>query len=266
MAVIEARKRAEAEFHNQLRDVSLVAQPKLHAKLHANRKWYSIGRKRDGFVEAYFRQHCRGARTLDFACGDGHNTFAMSRVGAKATGIDISDVSVSNAQQEAYRLGLDATFAVMDCENLQFPDQTFDFIYVGGVLHHLDLRQAYAELRRVLKPAGTILCVEALAHNPLFQAYRRLTPHLRTDYEAKHILRRRDVLAAKQYFQEIEWRFFYLSSLLAVPFRNTRWFNSLLFGLETVDSILLSIPPISWWAWQIVYVLSQPKPSQGTAR
>ena len=41
MAVIEARKRAEAEFHNQLRDVSLVAQPKLHAKLHANRKWYS---------------------------------------------------------------------------------------------------------------------------------------------------------------------------------------------------------------------------------
>ena len=259
MTVLEERKIEEASFHNKLRDAALADDHELYARLNSNRKWYSIGRQRDQLVQRYFQQYCKGARTLDFACGDGHNTFLMAQNGADATGVDISDVSVSNAQKEADRLGLQAKFAVMDCENLEFPDKTFDFIYVGGVLHHMDLQRAYPELARVLKPSGKVLCVEALAHNPIFQAYRKLTPHLRTEYEANHILRRRDVLAAKQYFAGIDWRFFYLFSLMAVPLRGTRIFKPLLSGLEFIDSILLRIPPISWWAWMVVYVLSQPK-------
>ncbi|HVB56309.1 MAG TPA: class I SAM-dependent methyltransferase [Candidatus Acidoferrales bacterium] len=259
MAVIEERKIAEAEFHNKLRSHALGEQPELYARLTSNKKWYSIGRKRDSFVHDYFRQHCAGARTLDFACGSGHNTFLMAEAGADATGIDISDISVANAQQEALHRGLQANFVVMDCENLDFPDSSFDFVYVGGVLHHLDLKRAYSELARVLKPSGSVLCIEALAHNLVFQAYRRLTPHLRTEYEAKHILGRRDVIAAKQHFGGVEWRFFYLTSLLAVPLRNKALFNPLLCTLETLDSALLSVPGVCWWAWQIAFILSQPK-------
>ncbi len=259
MPLTEARKIAETEYHNKLRDSALCEDPKLHAHLRSNYKWYSIARQRDAFVESYFRQHCAGARTLDFACGDGHNTFLMSKMGADATGIDISDISVGNAQREAARLSLQANFAVMDCEKLEFADDTFDFIYVGGVLHHLDLGRSYPELARVLKPSGKVLCVEALRHNPIFQAYRQLTPHLRTDYEAKHILRRRDVIAAKQYFESVDWRFFYLASLLAVPFRDTRLFHPLLSTLETLDSTLLSIPGVCWLAWMVAFTLSHPR-------
>jgi len=259
MTIMEARKTAEAEFHNKLRDHALSQDPERHAYLTSNKKWYSIGRKRDRFVEAYFRRYCNGARTLDFACGDGHNTFAMAQAGGDATGIDISDISVANAQKEATRRGLRANFTVMDCENLDFPDKTFDLIYVGGVLHHLDLRRAYHELARVLKPSGSVLCVEALAHNPVFQAYRKLTPHLRTEYEAQHILRRRDVIAARQYFRRVDWRFFHLVSLLAVPFKNTPLFNPMLSTLETLDSALLSVSPSCWWAWQVVFILSLPQ-------
>ncbi len=262
MQTIEERKVIEAEFHDKLRDPALLDDPELYAKLTSNKKWYSIARKSQDFAKDYLRQHSRGAKALDYACGDGLFTFHMAEAGADAIGIDISPVSVSNAAKEAKRRGgLVAKFQVMDCERLDFRDNTFDLINVNGVLHHLDLKRAYSEMARVLKPTGTVLCVEALRHNPMFHAYRMLTPHLRTPYEARHILRRQDVLAAREYFNRIEWHFFHLASIAAVPFRNSRVFDPVLSALEMVDTALLSISPFRWWAWQIEFVLSEPKPS-----
>ncbi len=259
MTVLEQRKAAEAEFHDRLRDPALLQDAQVYVKLTSNKKWYSITRKSHRFAEEYLREHSQGAKALDYACGDGEVSFLMAEVGADVVGIDISETSVRNAQRKAARRGLQARFEVMDCEQMTFPDRTFDLINVSGVLHHLDLTRAYAELARVLKPSGSVLCVEPLAHNPMFQAYRKLTPHLRTAFEAEHILRRKDILAARRYFGRIEWRFFHLTSLAAVPFRTSRLFNPLLSALERVDSALLSISPIRWWAWQVGFVLSEPK-------
>lgn len=261
MQTIEERKLIEAEFHDRLRDQSLQENPELYEKLTSNKKWYSVARKSQTFALEYLKQHSRGSKALDFACGDGLFTLEMAAAGAEAVGIDISPVSISNASKEAGRRGLSAQFQVMDCENLEFPDDTFDLINVSGVLHHLDARRAYSEMARVLKPTGTVLCVEALRHNPLFQAYRLLTPHLRTAYEARHILRRKDVFAAREFFGGLECRFYHLVSLMAVPFRETAVFGPVLFALEAIDSALLKVAPIRWWAWQIVFVLSKPKGS-----
>jgi len=161
MATLEQRKQIEAEFHDLLRDPALQENPELFAKLTSNKKWYSVARKSQDFAKEYLRQHSRGAKALDYACGDGLFTFQMAEAGADAFGIDISAVSVSNAAKEAERRGVPAKFAVMDCENLEFPDNTFDLINVSGVLHHLDVKRAYSEMARVLKPTGTVLCVEA---------------------------------------------------------------------------------------------------------
>lgn len=259
MQTLEERKIIEAEFHDRLRDPALAENPELHAKLTSNKKWYSIARKSKGFAESYLRQHSRGAKALDYACGDGLYTFRMAEAGADAVGIDISPVSVSNAAKQAQQRGVSARFEVMDCERLEFPDKCFDLINVNGVLHHLDLERAYSEMARVLKPTGSVLCVEALNHNPLFHAYRKFTPQLRTEFEADHILGRRDVLAAQKYFDHIEWQFFHLASLLAVPLRKTAVFNVVLSSLEAVDSLVLGAPGIRWWAWQIGFVLSGPK-------
>jgi len=259
LSATEQRKVIEAEFHDRLRDPALREDAQLHAKLTSNKKWYSITRKSKAFGESYLRQHSPGAKALDYACGDGYYALQMASAGADVVGIDISTVSVSNAEREARRRGYAAKFVVMDCEDLEFPDDTFDLINVSGVLHHLNHERAYSELARVLKPSGSVLCIEALAHNPIFHAYRKLTPHLRTAYEAEHILRRRDVLAAQEYFDRIERQFFHLASVVAVPFRNTVLFNPLLCTLELIDSAILSLSPIRWWAWQIAFVLSSPK-------
>ena len=257
--MIEQRKIVEAEFHDLLRDPSLRENPKLYAKLTSNKKWYSVARKSQDFARDYLRQRSRGATVLDYACGDGLFTLQMAEAGAEAFGIDISPISVANAARESEVRGLSAKFQVMDCESLEFPDKTFDLINVSGVLHHLDLDRAYPELARVLKPSGSVLCVEALAHNPMFHTYRKLTPHLRTAFECQHILRRKDVRAASRYFNKVEWRFFHLASLAAVPFRNLGIFDPMLSSLEKLDSWLLQIPVLKWWAWQIAFVLSEPR-------
>jgi len=259
LPVAKDRKVIEAEFHDKLRNPALQDDLELYAKLTSNKKWYAITRKSRQFAESYLRQHSSCARALDFACGDGHYSMLMAAAGADVTGVDISEVSVQNSRREASRLGLRAQFEVMDCEAMTFPVRTFDLINVNGVLHHMDLSRAYSELARVLKPTGSVLCVEALAHNPIFHGYRKLTPHLRTEFETEHILRRKDVLAARQYFNGVQWRFFHLIDLVAVPFRHSRTFGPMLLTLDVLDSVLLSTSPIRWWAWQIAFVLSEPK-------
>ena len=147
----------------------------------------------------------------------------------------------------------------MDAEKLEFEKNFFDIIVCSGVLHHLSLQRAYSELARVLKPDGEIICNEPLIHNPIFQLYRRMTPHLRTKWEMEHILSKNDIKLAKEYFGKVETKFFHLATLLAVPFRNFSIFNPLLTFFEWVDSILLRLPLIQWLSWQIVFILSKPK-------
>jgi hypothetical protein len=56
----------------------------------------------------------------------------------------------------------------------------------------------------------------------------------------------------------VEKRFFYLASIAAVPFRNSRAFELILSGLEMVDDVLLDIPVLQKQAWQVFFVLSKP--------
>lgn len=51
--------------------------------------------------------------------------------------------------------GAKARLFVADAENLPFKDNTFDFIYSWGVLHHTpNYQKAIREIHRVLKPDG----------------------------------------------------------------------------------------------------------------
>jgi SAM-dependent methyltransferase len=254
------RKLEESQFHDMLRSAELRQDSELYRIYTANKKFYSINRKSRKFFDDWLIKNCAGRRVLDYGCGDGRYAILAARHGAQAVGVDVSAVSVENARAEAAREGLaDRTaFHVMDGEALEFADDSFDIVCEAGVLHHLDLGRAMAEIIRVLSPSGQVICAEALGHNPLFQAYRRLTPHLRTPWETNHIVRRRDILDSARRFRRCELRFFHLASLAAVLLRGTRAFDTVLSALERVDDVLMRLPAIRWYAWQIVYVLSAP--------
>jgi SAM-dependent methyltransferase len=127
------------------------------------------------------------------------------------------------------------------------------------MLHHLDLSYAAPELRRLLKPGGRILAMEALNYNPLFRLYRRLTPDLRTEFEKEHILSLKDLAFLSRFFTVRSVQYWHLATLLATPFRRTVAFDSLLRLLDIVDKGMLRIPGLAQMAWMFTFELGKNK-------
>jgi SAM-dependent methyltransferase len=255
------RKHAEAEFHNRReRDRALLTDDAFEAR-YSNKKFYSVVRGSTDFLTHWIADHVPSGLTLDYCCGLGRVSLQVVQSGGEVVGFDTSDESVATARRTVTEYGLAnrAVFMVMDAERLGFPDKSFDVIVVSGVLHHLDVDRAYPELARVLRPGGSILCMEALGYNPLINLYRKRTPHLRTAWEAKHILTLREVKKARRYFGHVNVRYFHLSTIAAVLFRKTPIFSPVLSLLEAVDKVILRIPFVQRMAWQMFFELREPR-------
>lgn len=231
----------------------------------SNMKFYSVATESESYLQEWLRQRCANARAMDYCCGNGENALFMARSGAETTGIDISPEGIENCRRNAVEAGVSdkASFTVMDGEALDFPDNTFDVIAEYGALHHLDYDKAMSELRRVIKPQGEMICVEALKHNPLIHLYRKRTPTLRTEWEVEHILTVDHLARARQYFGKVEVKFFHLAVLAAVPFRKTRMFRPLRSLLEKIDGVILNNQLIGKYAWIMVFTLAEPKKTEG---
>ena len=97
-------------------------------------------------------------RLLEYGCGAGGFSFeaAQADVGA-IHAVDLSRVGVVRARQQAAVLGVGdrIAFGVMDAERLAYPDRSSDVVFGSGILHHLDLPTAVAEIVRVFQPHGT---------------------------------------------------------------------------------------------------------------
>jgi ubiquinone/menaquinone biosynthesis C-methylase UbiE len=210
--------------------------------------------------------HAAGARALEYGCGQGSRAFHLARGGAHVVGIDISPVAIEQAIEHARAEGLEdrLTFRVMDAEQLEFADDSFNLVCGSGVLHHLDLNRAYAEVARVLEPTGIGVFEEPLGHNPAINAYRRRTPEMRTVDE--HPLLMGDLALAERYFGEVNTRFFTLSSLAAVPLRNLPGFELVVRALDSVDRSLFRVAPaVRRYAWHVGITLRHPRPSGADA-
>jgi len=256
---LEERKKEELDFHNfdrEKEDEVIVDQQK---DIQANRKYYSINESQKLYVKNWLKKNLKGKIFLDYACGDGAKSIEASQLGAETViGIDISDISVINATKTADSLGLkNCYFLQADCENTELPDESVDVILCSGMLHHLDLNIAFPELERILRKDGKILCVEALSVNPVIQYYRDSTPEMRTEWEKAHILGPKELKFAKKFFKVNQVKYWYLFSLLAVPFRNNFLFKPLHFIFGFIDMIFLKVPYFNRLAWQFTFVLNK---------
>lgn len=264
---MEQRKLKEKEFHNLIRAKDVLLDKKKFDYFQANNKFHSVQRLHFQHLENWWVKNVEGKVILDYCCGRGLQAVPMAKLGAKSvTGIDLSDVSLDRARELAEANGVAdlCEFIEMDAENMSFPDNTFDIVHERGSLHHVKLECAYAEIARVLKPDGIAICTEALVHNPLFHLYRKLTPRLRTKWEVEHILGKKEIELAKNYFGKVEVRgHFHLASLLASPFRKSKSFSKILSFFEKIDKVILKIPGIKWLAWCTIYTMSEPKKSNG---
>jgi ubiquinone/menaquinone biosynthesis C-methylase UbiE len=253
---LDARKRAELEFHNRDRDPKFrkeaATDSDTYEKFYGNKKYYTATRQSQEYTERWIQRHAPGNVFLDYACGNGVNAIRAAGSGAALSiGLDISDVSVANARDAAANAGVSGNtrFVQADCENTQLPNDAIDTVVCSGMLHHLDLSFAFPELRRILAPGGRILCIEALDYNPIIKFYRLMTPEMRTKWERAHILSMRDVEFARRFFTIGEVKFWHITSYAAgkLPF--------LLVPLEALDRILGRIPLVRLMAWIFTFEL-----------
>jgi len=96
-------------------------------------------------------------RSLELGAGTGYFTLNLMRAGhiAQATCTDIAPGMLTALEANAQALGLVVTTAVCDAEALPFESGSFDLVLGHAVLHHIpDLRQAWKEIHRVLRPGG----------------------------------------------------------------------------------------------------------------
>jgi len=100
-----------------------------------------------------------GERVLDIGCGDARDILMLANSGAEIVGLDISPGMVQVARQELDRNCINnVTLIVGDASNLDFPDSYFDKILCSEVIEHIpEIRKSLMEMRRVLKPGGTLV-------------------------------------------------------------------------------------------------------------
>lgn len=96
-----------------------------------------------------------GKLILDAGCGSGRYSEIAANAGANVVGIDLSfavDAAFTNIGKQR-----NVTIIQADIFKLPFKEETFDYIFSLGVLHHTpDCKQAFMQLPRLLKKGGTI--------------------------------------------------------------------------------------------------------------
>lgn len=118
--------------------------------------------KQEGHIPACLdRFDWKGKKVLEIGLGQGAESEQLIRRGAKWSGLDLTAESVA-------RVGARLALRDLPYDDLKqgsaleipYPADSFDYVFSHGVLHHIpDILTAQKEIRRVLKPGGTLVAM-----------------------------------------------------------------------------------------------------------
>lgn len=101
-------------------------------------------------------------KVLDIGTGTGFFAVIMASLGHKVVGIDLSNSMIKKSNKTAKLLGYDIDFKVMNAQELDFENDSFDIIISRNLTWTLpDVIKAYKEWHRVLKKDGILLNFDA---------------------------------------------------------------------------------------------------------
>ncbi|RJQ78412.1 MAG: bifunctional demethylmenaquinone methyltransferase/2-methoxy-6-polyprenyl-1,4-benzoquinol methylase UbiE [Desulfobacteraceae bacterium] len=117
-----------------------------------------------------------GDRILDVCGGTGDLAIQASRRSGPLGRVVIYDINwrmlaAGRPKIDPFPELANIRFVQGDAERISFPDGSFDMAMVGfGIRNLTHLKQGFAEMHRVLKPGGKILCLEfSRPTNPVFR-------------------------------------------------------------------------------------------------
>jgi demethylmenaquinone methyltransferase/2-methoxy-6-polyprenyl-1,4-benzoquinol methylase len=107
-----------------------------------------------------------GQIALDIGTGTGDLAIAVARSAgprARVVGVDFTPEMLERGRRKVERLGLADRVELLqgDGEHLDFPDEHFDACCSAFVVRNLaDLPQGFAEMHRIVKSGGRVVCLE----------------------------------------------------------------------------------------------------------
>ena len=100
----------------------------------------------------------QGLTVLDIGCGGGLVCEPMARLGAKVTGLDPSQETISAARTHAEAQGLDIDYRVGRVEELAAAGASFDAVLCLEVVEHVpDVAAFLTTCARLVRPGGLVL-------------------------------------------------------------------------------------------------------------
>jgi len=234
----------EKEFHNELQSKN---------KGRFENIFYKAVHNMYKDFDTYTSDKSQNKIVLDYGCGIGSFTqkIATSKP-SKLFGIDISEVSIGKATENAKNSNLQINYSVDNCEETKFKAETFDLIFGSGILHHLNLEKSVNEINRILKSKGEMVFLEPLGTNPLINLYRKLTPKSRSEDE--HPFLKKDFDLISSLFKQVTVRYYGFFTLIFFLFyKNPQ--KSVIFKLiSKLDYYFFKIKYFKRLAWSVLII------------
>ena len=234
----------EKEFHNELQSKSEGRFENIFYK--------ALYNMYEDF-STYTSEKAKNKIVLDYGCGVGSITQKVSKLNpSKLFGIDISEVSINKAIEEAKKLNLKIDYSVDNCEKTKFETETFDLVFGSGILHHLNLEKSVSEINRVLKNDGEMVFIEPLGTNPLINFYRKLTPKSRSVDE--HPFLKKDFDFINSLFKQVTIKYYGFFTLVFFLFYGNPKKSVIFKMVSRLDDYFFKIKFFKNFAWSMLIV------------
>ena len=114
-----------------------------------------IGPMNRSIVRERVRKEGRLGKLVEFGCGTGFYTQVLVGKADTVVATDISQGMLALAKERIKATNV--TFQVEDCQATSLPDEVFDTAFISLVIHFTEPEKTLAEMRRILKPGGTLI-------------------------------------------------------------------------------------------------------------
>ena len=208
-------------------------------KLRRHAFYYSYKREKkilDKLLEDFNGQNVLEIGSYTWAAWFNENTKPK-----KLTCINISEAELERGKAHASKQSFPVEHHLMDANNLTFEDESFDIVFGGAILHHLDIEKSIGHIHRVLKPGGKLVFLEPLNMNPLYKLYRKMNPQERTPDEHALVSKDFKLIRKKFTFNHYFFDFFtvafgFMSLKIYGDKKYNNWINKLGYNLDVFFS------------------------------
>jgi ubiquinone/menaquinone biosynthesis C-methylase UbiE len=115
----------------------------------------SLGAKTRSMVRERLAKEGGLGKLAEFGCGTGFYTQVLAGKADSVVATDLSPGMLALARDQIKADNV--TFQAEDCQRTSLPDSAFDTAFMSLVIHFTEPDKTLAEMRRILKPGGTLI-------------------------------------------------------------------------------------------------------------